>query len=803
MAGKVKVARRAPSNRSKPPKKPAGRVLTSGVEQQGLEASGYDLIYPPQEKIPSIIVDNFPALGRLAALRFLEWVATNPEGLVSLPTGKTPEYFIKFINYYLKHWNKKEVRQELENRGLNVERKPDLTGLHFVQIDEFYPIDTRQHNSFHYYVKKYYLKNFGMDPAKAMLIDPTKIGIPRGQTIQDIFPDMSVDLSLRTRKAKNLLEKRQQQVLREVDQFCTEYERRIRALGGINFFLGGIGPDGHIAFNVRGSDFFSTTRLIEPNYETRAAAASDLGGMEVARTKHVITIGLQTITYNPDAVAIIIAAGEAKARIVANTIHADMSNEFPGSCLAVLPNARFYLTQGAAVQLRNRNFVDFQRLEKVPAESINKVVMELSLQNGKPIKTLTKEDFNGSRFGAELLKKTQQSPQELRDHAYQHVIDSLTRGNQPVENKTFLHTAPHHDDFILAYLPYVTNLVRRSSTKHCFSYMTSGFNAVTNHYMHDAIEDLLTRLRRGDFKELVDSGYFETGNEMGRLIDVSHYLEGAARSYPDIMDEGVSRRLLRNLVALYEDDAIDNLMERCVELLNYFRTQYPGKKDMALVQQLKGRVREFESELKWASYGFVGDAVRHLRLAFYKGDLFTEPPRIDRDIPPIKELIEEIVPDRVTVAFDPEGSGPDTHYKVLQAVSEALRKYEKESGRNDVRVIGYRNVWFRFHPSEANLYVPTSMTHLNDMEDCFLTCFNTQKDAEFPSYEHDGPFSRLARKIQCQQFEQIKTFLGKDFFVNHPDHGMRACRGIVYLREMSLAEFYSKSEQLKHVAEDV
>jgi hypothetical protein len=87
-------------------------------------------------------------------------------------------------------------------------------------------------------------------------------------------------------------------VLNAVDQFCTDYEHRIREMGGIGFFLGGIGPDGHIAFNIRGSDFFSTTRLVEPNYETRAAAATDLGGMEVARTKHVITIGLRTITFN-------------------------------------------------------------------------------------------------------------------------------------------------------------------------------------------------------------------------------------------------------------------------------------------------------------------------------------------------------------------------------------------------------------------------------------------------------------------------------------------------------------------------
>lgn len=777
--------------------------LSSRVEQASLDASGYELIYRPLEKIPAIVVDNFPNLGRLTAVRFLEWVLANPEGVVALPTGKTPEYFIKYVLHYLRGWQQPAVRAELEGLGLSVERRPDLSGLRFVQIDEFYPIDTRQHNSFYYYVNKFYLKGFGLDPRRALLIDPGAIGLPKGHSLTDVYPEGTVDLTLRVRKARSLLEKRQQEVLAAVDQFCTDYERQVRAMGGLGFFLGGIGPDGHIAFNVRGSDHYSTTRLIEPNYETRAAAATDLGGMEVARTKHVITIGLRTITYNRDAVAIIIAAGEAKAKIVARTLHSPPLNEYPGSALAALPNARFYLTQGAARGLTSRVFVDFQSGPEVSAEQIHRIVMDLSLTTHKPISALRKEDFQNDRFGAELLKKTKASPEALAEQTRQRVVDNLKLGNQPIERKTFLHTAPHHDDIILAYLPYVTNLVRRSSTKHCFAYLTSGFNAVTNSYMFAAIDDLLTRLDRGDFRRLLAEGYFEPHNTAAARKDVAYYHEGAERRHEDKKLEAVARRILRNLFALYEEDNVEHIRERCVELLNYFRTQYPGKKDMALVQQLKGRVREFESELKWAAYGFVGESVRHLRLGFYKGDLFTEAPRVDRDVPPIQTLLAEVRPDIVTVAFDPEGSGPDTHYKVLQAVSQALKHHEESTGAHDITVVGYRNVWFKFHPAEANLYVPTSSTHLADMDACFDTCFNTQRTASFPSYEMDGPFSKLARKVQVKQFEQIKTFLGEDFFVHHEDHGLRACRGIVYLRQMALAEFYTKSAELKQVAEAV
>ncbi|MDV7395984.1 hypothetical protein RZS08_31625, partial [Arthrospira platensis SPKY1] len=114
---------------------------------------------------------------------------------------------------------------------------------------------------------------------------------------------------------------------------------KIRQLGGIGFFLGGIGPDGHIGFNVAGSDHYSTTRLTHTNYETEAAAAGDLGGIEVSRGRLVITIGLNTITYNKNATAIIIAAGEAKSGIVANSIESEKSIAYPASVLQRLPNA--------------------------------------------------------------------------------------------------------------------------------------------------------------------------------------------------------------------------------------------------------------------------------------------------------------------------------------------------------------------------------------------------------------------------------------------------------------------------------
>lgn len=804
---KQKVTKLAPAA-GKSPKPSNGRPQTStravklsNVERVALELSGYDLVYPPVEKVPSIIVPNFPALGKLTAARFLEWVLENPEGVISLPTGKTPEHFIKNVQHFVRTWDKKDTQQTLGAMGLVTASKPSLSGLRFVQIDEFYPIDTKQHNSFYYYDHKYYIRGFGLDPDRALFINPNKIGIPSHKKLEDIFPDLTVDLSLRVRRGRTYLEKRQQEVVNAVDAFCTEYEARIREMGGIGFFLGGIGPDGHIAFNVKGSDLYSTTRLCEPNYETRAAAATDLGGIEVARQRLVITIGLATITHNPDVTAIVIAAGEAKARMVADTISSPPSINYPGSILGTVPNGRFYITHGAAKRMTQRSFVDFRRKEKTDQEDINRIVMNLSLGKRKPVRALTAEDFAHDACCVELMRKTGRNHGDLCAAVEESVIDSLERGNTVMEGKTLLHTAPHHDDIILGYLPYFTNLVRRSSTNHFFAYMTSGFTAVTNNHMAGVVEDLIARLEHGDFDTLLHDNYFDPQNATGSRLDISHFLQGAARHREEQKQEAVCRRLLRNLIDLYEDDNISGILQRLKELQNYFQTQYPGKKDIPIVQMMKGRMREFESDLKWAYYGFTGDAVRHLRLGFYKGDIFTEAPTADRDIPPILGLLRETNPDIVTVAFDPEGSGPDTHYKVLQAVSSALKLHERESGRHDIRVIGYRNVWFRFHPSEANVFIPTSLRHLNDMEACFDTCFTTQRTASFPSHEMDGPFSWLARKIQVKQFDQVRNFIGGEFFLSHKDHGMRAATAIVYLRDMSLEEFYTKSDELRNTTE--
>ncbi len=782
--------------------------MQSLVEKRALEDSPFRLQYAPSEKIGTIVVPHFPALGTLTAFRFLEWVQANPEGVVSLPTGKTPEYFVKQVTRVLNGWDRPEVQRELGEWGIDTARRPTTHGLRFVQIDEFYPINPRHHNSFYFYVNKFYIEGFGIDPERALLIDGETIGIPAGRSLDDVWGDDAVDITLRYRHPTTERERIQQSVLRAVDDWCVHYEQQIRDLGGIGFFLGGIGPDGHIGFNVRGSDVFSTTRLTPVNYETQAAAATDLGGIETARKRLVITIGLSTITHNKNCTAIIIAAGAAKARVVSDAIQNDRNVLDPGTSLQELKNARFYLTQGAATGLTERRRVQLEKSEDLSDEEAIHIIVDIAVKQEKRIIDLTVEDYSTDVFGKLLLDKTGKGGEservtEFNRFASEALKSRIEAGMNIRHDRKFLHTEPHHDDIMLGYLPFVVRHIREHSTSHHFVTLTSGFTSVTNKYMLTLcrkLKDALVDDSYG-FRKLQESGYFDPDNHHFRDYDVWKYLDGIASESEQMKEEGSLRRLLRDLIVVFEEADIDNLGDRVDELINYFETQYPGKKDLPYIQQLKGMTREWESACLWGYFGWDGSAIHHLRLGFYKGEIFTEDPTFARDVVPVLNLLKSTTPDVVTVAFDPEASGPDTHYKVLQAVSGALKQYEQETNSHDIEVIGYRNIWFRFHPSEATIFVPVSLNMLTLQHSSFVNTYLSQRDASFPSYEMDGPFSQLAQKIQVQQYEVLQTCLGREYFYEHPSALIRATRGFVFLKSMGLEEFYTESLALKRLTE--
>ncbi|MDR4989382.1 MAG: hypothetical protein RG741_11155 [Bacteroidales bacterium] len=768
-------------------------ISYTDVERAFIQKSGIEKI---GTQIPYIVVDNFPRLGLFTSLRFLEWVADNPEGVVSLPTGKTPEFFIKWTEYLLENWDNNNGISIRKQYGLNVPKKPDLRGLQFIQIDEFYPISSRQHNSFYHYVQKYYIEGFGMSRDNALLIKCEDIPLAGNRHYSEVFPEGNIDLSLRYREARSVAEEIQKESIFLIDDWCSDYEQQIRDKGGIGFFLGGIGPDGHIAFNVRGSDEFSTTRLTETNFETQAVAASDLGGIEISANRLVITIGLETITYNPDAVAIIIAAGEAKATVVRDSLEHDMSNLYPASVLAKLRNGRFYITQGAASLLTDMLDRYYQK-DDWSIEKSEKAVIELCKKLQKFGHRLLLDDLKNDRFCSLIPNLGEQVVQEVSDS----IIEKIFRGLKHEENQVFLHTGPHHDDIMLGILPFITKHISTPSNKFKFAVLTSGFTAVTNRFVIALLKDTKKLLDKDLIQMVRYSDFFESGYKLKSDKDVYHYLNNVASGNQDECRRGVCHRLVRALVRIYDIKNVDHLREVLNEVIVILKNSYDGEKNPPKVQQLKGMIREFEEELVWAHYGIQVKNVEHLRLGFYKGDIFTEQPREERDVEPVLRMLREIHPTVLSLTFDPEGSGPDTHYKVLQTIAEALRRWKKEEDISGLRIWGYRNVWYRFHPSEANIIFPVSLNAMAEMNDSFSNCYVSQVDASFPSYELNGKFSELAQKIWVRQLKDVQLLLGKNYFYLNEDPRIRASHGLLYLKEMTVDEFLVTARELKESME--
>ena len=807
-------------------------ISISQIEESYREKCSYQEV---NNRIRYLVTDNFPQLGLLTALRFLEWTTLNPEGVVSLPTGKTPEYFIKWTEYLLSNWKSAEAEKLRDQYSYPFREKPDFSDLKFVQIDEFYPISSSQHNSFYYYVNKYYIDGFGFDRKKSLLINSDEIPLPSGMHFSEIFPDNTVDLSLRDRQPENNKEQIIQQAVFLIDEWCMDYEKKIRDMGGIGFFLGGIGPDGHIAFNTRGSSHYSTTRLTSTNFETQAVSAADLGGIESARSRAVITIGLETITWNSDASAVIIAAGSAKSSIVKKSIESKYSNIYPATVLSKLKSSCFYLTKSAASELEGSLDVHYDS-DDWNFEKTERAVFELCRGKNIFAHNLSLSDLNNNQYTARIpdisslmhekssspvmdtgaekglpvkrAKSAEKRSSGTGEAAAEKIVSSVTdsfrrkisKGMHGRSGNVFLHTGPHHDDIMLGLLPYVNRQLYSVDNKSVFAVLTSGFTSVTNNYLKNLLEKTRFFISSARIEMINYDDFFDEGYKHKRYKDIYSYLNSLAARSETGMERSACHRIVRSVIEVFNVKNREELSSEIEHILLTLSVSYDGEKDIPEIQKLKGMIREFEEELVWAHSGVELENIHHLRLGFYQGNIFTETPEVKRDVTPFIDLFEKTDPDVLTLVIDPEGSGPDTHYKVLQVIAEALRIIGRKKDLSALKIIGYRNIWYRFHPSEADIIVPVSLNSLSVLRDAFASCYKSQVNASFPSYEYDGPFSELAQKIWAEQLSDVQLLLGKDYFYQSSDPLLRSAHGLVFLKEMNVEEFLKEARALQHSA---
>lgn len=136
----------------------------------------------------------------------------------------------------------------------------------------------------------------------------------------------------------------------DIPDACAQYEAAIRAVGGIDLQILGIGTDGHIAFNEPGSSLASRTRIKTLTHQTRRDNARFFGDDIDAVPTHCLTQGLGTIMEARHLV--LVATGRNKAEAVHHLVEGAVSAMWPATIMQHHPHATVLIDDAAARRLQ-------------------------------------------------------------------------------------------------------------------------------------------------------------------------------------------------------------------------------------------------------------------------------------------------------------------------------------------------------------------------------------------------------------------------------------------------------------------
>lgn len=195
------------------------------------------------ERIRTAVFDDHDSLARAVAIRIAEVIrARQLDGrgaVLGLATGSTP------VGVY------RELIRMHRDEALSFRNVTTFN------LDEYYPMEPENLHSYHRFMWENLFRHVDIDPAR--------VHLPKGDVPRE-----------------------------QVAEMCEAYEATIRAAGGIDFQLLGIGKTGHIGFNEPGSGAKSPTRLVTLDTVTRRDAAADFFG-ETFVPREAVTMGIATI----------------------------------------------------------------------------------------------------------------------------------------------------------------------------------------------------------------------------------------------------------------------------------------------------------------------------------------------------------------------------------------------------------------------------------------------------------------------------------------------------------------------------
>ena len=142
---------------------------------------------------------------------------------------------------------------------------------------------------------------------------------------------------------------------------CEDYEKAIVAAGGIDLFLGGVGEDGHLAFNEPFSSINSRTRVVALTQDTIEVNSRFFGGDTALVPKRAMSVGVATVCSARE--VLILAFGSKKARVVREAVEGSVSHYVTLSSLQLHENGIVVLDEPAAGELKVNSYRYFKASE--------------------------------------------------------------------------------------------------------------------------------------------------------------------------------------------------------------------------------------------------------------------------------------------------------------------------------------------------------------------------------------------------------------------------------------------------------
>ncbi len=148
----------------------------------------------------------------------------------------------------------------------------------------------------------------------------------------------------------------------DLEKECADYEKKIKQMGGIRLFLGGIGPDGHIAFNEPGSSLSSRTRIKSLTYDTIVANSRFFDNDVNKVPRLALTVGVGTV-MDADEVLIIVN-GYKKAHALQKVVEEGVNHMWTVSMLQMHPHAILVCDEEATLELKVGTVKYFKGIEQ-------------------------------------------------------------------------------------------------------------------------------------------------------------------------------------------------------------------------------------------------------------------------------------------------------------------------------------------------------------------------------------------------------------------------------------------------------